>query len=77
MKTPRELFEEVVERTGLASFIGPGAVERALDTVGVTPDTASPSDYRRALPHLRGRMAVYLKQGELTRRLRAVEELLG
>ena len=34
MSTGRKLFEEVVERTGLASFIGPGAVA---DKVGDKP----------------------------------------
>ncbi len=73
----RALFERVVECTGLASFIGPGAVERALGTLGVTPDAATVADYRRAMPQLRGRMAIYLKPEELTRHVRDLEELVG
>jgi hypothetical protein len=76
MNAGRTLFEQVVERTGLASFIGPGTVERALGTVGATPDGATRADYRRALPQLHDRMAVYLKKDELVRHLRALEELL-
>jgi hypothetical protein len=77
MSSGRTLFEQVVERTGLASFIGPGAVERALGTVGATPDAATRADYRRALPQLQDRMAVYLKKEELFRHVRALEELLA
>jgi hypothetical protein len=76
-QTGRPLFERVVECTGLASFIGPGAVERALGTLGVTPDLATLADYRRALPQLRGRMAIYLKPEELTRHVRELEDLIG
>jgi hypothetical protein len=72
----RKLFEQVVVRTGLASFIGPGAVERALGLVGATPDLATVDDYRRALPQLRGRMAIYLRPAELDRHLRELEELI-
>ncbi|HXU68902.1 MAG TPA: hypothetical protein VN947_06210 [Polyangia bacterium] len=71
----RALFEAVVERTGLASFIGPGAVERALESVGAAPDAATVDDYRRALPQLRTRMAVYLKASELQEKLSALDAL--
>jgi hypothetical protein len=77
MSTGRELFEKVVEQTGLAAFIGPGTVQRALVSAHVASiDDATGEDYRRALPHLRGRMAVYLKPDVLERQLRRIEELL-
>ncbi len=72
----RRLFEEVVACTGLASFIGPGTVERALVAVGATPDGATLDDYRRALPELRGRMAVYLKGDDLQRRFERLQQLV-
>ena len=73
----RKLFEQVVDRTGLASFIGPGAVERALANVGASPEEATFGDFRRALPQLHKRMSIYLKPPELDERLRAIEQLLG
>ena len=72
----RDLFEAVVACTGLASFIGPGAVERALESVGAGPDVATVEDYRKALPQLKTRMAVYLKEGELQAHLTALERLI-
>ena len=71
-----KLFEEVVGRTGLASFIGPGAVERALSSVGSSSASARVDDYRRALPQLRSRMAIYLKPEEVERRVNEIESLL-
>jgi hypothetical protein len=77
MNAGRKLFEAVVERTGLASFIGPGAVVRALASVGALPDEATVDDYRRAMPQLRGRMSVYLNVSEVERHVRDIEELLA
>jgi hypothetical protein len=46
--------------------------------VGVASlDAARPDDYRRALPHLRQRMAFYLPPDELERRTRDIEALLA
>jgi len=73
----RPLFERIVERTGLSSFIGPGTVERALASVGASPDVATRDDYRRALPQLRQRMALYLRGPDLDEHVRSIEELLG
>jgi hypothetical protein len=70
-------FDEVVEATGLASFIGPGIVERALQSVGVAATGAARSnDYVRAMPQIRARMAMYLKPAELEERVRAIETVL-
>jgi hypothetical protein len=78
MTLGRVLFEKVVERTGLASFIGPGTVERALLAAGVeSVEAATADDYRRAMPQLRRRMAVYLPPDGLERQVRKLEELLA
>lgn len=70
------LFEEVVRRSGLASWVGPGLLRRALQAVGVDePMAARPEHYRRALPQLEARMAVYLKQDELVHRVAAIRRL--
>ncbi len=74
----RALFEEVVARSGLSAVIGPGAVQRALHAVGVdTPDAAGAGDYKRALPQLKARMAVYLPADEVERRIRDIEAALA
>jgi len=73
----RDLFEEVVVRTGLASFIGPGVVRRALNSVGIyRVEDATREDYIRALPALRARMATYLSSEQLETRLRDIGSLL-
>ncbi|WP_394820560.1 hypothetical protein [Pendulispora albinea] len=72
--TARSLFEEIVQRTGLAPIIGPGTVQRALHAVGITsPELAQTQDYLRALPELRTRMAIYLEPETVERRLRQIE----
>jgi hypothetical protein len=71
------LFEEVVRRSGLASWVGPGLLRRALQAVGVDEVMSARSEhYRRALPQLEARMAVYLKPDELALRVAAIRRLL-
>jgi hypothetical protein len=78
MKDGRRLFDEVVGSSGLAAWIGPGTVQRALHSVGaVSPDTAGVDHYRRALPQLKARMAIYLSSSELDQRMRAIEQIVG
>ena len=77
MSGGRALFEEIVERSGLASFIGPGIIQRALNATGVSsPDRARLDDYRRALPQIRARMAVYLQPDQLEEHIQEIESLL-
>ncbi|HVE86953.1 MAG TPA: hypothetical protein VND93_29055 [Myxococcales bacterium] len=71
------LFEEVVRRSGLASWAAPGVLRRALASVGVVdPQAAQRDHFRRALPELTKRMAVYLRPNELYLRVSAIEMLL-
>jgi hypothetical protein len=71
------LFEEVVRRSGLASWVGPGLLRRALQAVGVDEALSARSEhYRRALPQLEARMAVYLKPDELAQRMASIRRLL-
>jgi hypothetical protein len=77
--TPGEhdLFEGVVQRSGLASWVGPGLLRRALQAVGVEHVAAARSEhFRRALPQMEARMAVYLKPAELAHRLAAIRLFL-
>ena len=71
------LFDEIVARSGLATMLGAGTVERALAAVGVPlPERAKRSDYERALPQLKARMAIYLSPGELESRVQEIAALL-
>ena len=72
-----DLFDRVVAQTGLAAFIGPGLVRRALQSVGVSAvDAATPEDYRRALPAMRARMGTYLPSDEAEANVRAIAMML-
>ncbi len=71
------LFEEVVRRSGLASWVGPGLLRRALQAVGVEEvGAARPEHFKRALPQMEARMAVYLKPDELVQRVASIRRLL-
>lgn len=71
------LFEEVVRRSGLASWVGPGLLRRALQAVGVEEAGAARSEhFKRALPQLEARMAVYLKPEDLAQRVASIRKLL-
>ena len=77
MRGNRVLFDEIVATCGLSTTIGPGTVLRALNAVGVLfPESAGPDAYRRALPQLRARMAIYLAPSEVDWRVQRIEALL-
>jgi hypothetical protein len=58
--------------------VGPGLLRRALQAVGVDEvGTARSEHFRRALPQLEARMAVYLKPAELEERVASIRRLLG
>ena len=77
MSREQRLFEEIIAHCGLASWIGPGTVLRALTSVGVqSAEQATAADYARALPQLKARMAMYLTPTELEQHVRQIEALL-
>lgn len=72
-----DLYQRVVASTGLSPLLGPGTVRRALNSAGVdNPATASPAEYRVALPQLRRRLLVYLPADEADARTHDIEALL-
>ena len=78
MMAQKALFDAVASCSGLASWIGPGTVQRALSSVGISSfSDAVAADYRRAMPQLRARMAMYLPPAELDHRCRQIEALLS
>lgn len=73
-----KLFDEVVKHLGLAMWVGPGVLKKALSSAGLGPqEPAREEHYHRALPELKERMAVYLHPGELQQRVAAIEALLS
>ena len=77
MSKSGNLFEDVVACSGLASWIAPGTVIRSLNTVGIkSPAAAHPDDYRRAIPQLKARMAMYLTVSEVEFHIQQIEALL-
>jgi hypothetical protein len=75
VNTSAELFEAVVEASGLASVIAPYAVSRLLVRAGVQPRELTRADLARALPELERGLAVYLQGEELERAVAAVRRL--
>lgn len=71
-----DLFNKVVELTGLSPHLAPGVVERALRNVPVVPHTATTEDFRAALPDLRRRLQVYYVDRDVEARLRSIQETL-
>lgn len=67
-----EMFERVLAYCGFSSVLGPGILARALDDEGVAKDTATVVGYRRALPRIEARMAVYLPADDVARRIRRI-----
>lgn len=63
-----QLFEEVLELCGFSAVLGPGILRRALKDRGVTPATATTTDYRAALPRLEARMRAYMPDEEAASR---------
>ena len=72
-----ELFEKVVELCGLPAMIGPGLVRRSLTDGKAEPETATPSDYRNALPRLVARMKAYAAPDDAERRARRIVTFLA
>jgi hypothetical protein len=78
MSVGKSLFDEIVDCAGLAAFIGPATVRRALATSGIAnAEEAAPADFLRALPELKARMAIYLTTQEAEQRSREIAELLS
>lgn len=73
---PKQLYDEVVELTGLSTIIAQGTIGRALEKVNATIETATVVDYLEAMPELRKRIAGFLPTVETRRKLRDFERQL-
>ena len=70
-----DLFSAVVAACGLAVVIGPGTVRRALQDIGAS-SVPTVDDFRRAVPRLEMRLAVYLSPAEAAQRALVIQKLL-
>jgi hypothetical protein len=62
-----ELFDRVVEATGLSTIIARAAVARACMRAGVPPSDLTRDSLLQVLPHLEQTLEVYFGQGAFQR----------
>lgn len=72
-----ELFDRVVELSGLSRIIAPGTVRRALLDAGLEPSFATADGYRQITDRLDARMRAYLSGRETEQRIRSIREFLA
>ena len=65
MNASADLFEAVVEASGLVALIAPFTVSRLLVGAGVSPQELTREDLESALPELEKGLGVYLSDDEL------------
>ena len=65
MNASADLFESVVEASGLVALIAPFTVSRLLVGAGVSPQQLTREDLEAALPELEKGLGVYLGEDEL------------
>ena len=70
----RELFDRVVEASGLSTIIARAAVSRACSRAGVTAFTLTPDSLRDVIPHLERTLTMYIR-ADAAERIRAIEAL--
>ena len=75
MSTSPDLFDAVVDASGLVSLIAPFTVSRLLVAADVRPDAMQPADLQRALPELEKGLSVYLTGDELEQALANLRRL--
>jgi hypothetical protein len=74
---PQDLFDKIVELSGLSIIIGPGTVRRALADAGYDVAAATADCYRSILNRLEARLRAYLSARDVERRIRSITEFLA
>ena len=69
MNAQANLFDAVVEASGLVELIAPFTVSRLLVAADVNPQDVTPEDLTRALPSLETGLSVYLGKDDLEKAL--------
>jgi hypothetical protein len=70
-----DLFEKVVERSGLSSIFAGKALARAFAKAGIDPRTLAPTDLTRALPEIERVLKTYLDGAEVAQNMKRVAQL--
>jgi hypothetical protein len=69
------LFDAVVEASGLVELIAPFTISRLLVAADVSPQEMTASDLERAMPQLQRGLAVYLSPEQLEQALASLHRL--
>lgn len=77
MNASTNLFDAVVEASGLVELIAPFTVSRLLVAADVSPQEVTAADLERAMPHLESGLAVYLGPEQLEQALDNLRRLAG
>ena len=76
MNATENLFDDVVEASGLLALIAPYTVSRLLISAGASPQALTGEDLAEALPQLEAGLAVYLSEEELAQAMVKLRALL-
>ncbi len=71
------LFDAVVEASGLMSLIAPYTMSRLLIGAGASPQALTREALGESLPHLEAGLAVYLSEDQLARAMGNLRRLLA
>jgi hypothetical protein len=75
MTASTNLFDAVVEASGLVELIAPFTISRLLVAADVSPQQMTEADLQRALPELQSGLAVYLGPEQLEEALANLRRL--
>ena len=75
MTSTSNLFDAVVEASGLVELIAPFTISRLLVAADVSPQEMTASDLERAMPELKSGLAVYLTPEQLDEALANLRHL--
>ena len=75
MTSTSNLFDAVVEASGLVELIAPFTISRLLVAAAVSPPEMTASDLERAMPELKSGLAVYLTPEQLDEALANLRRL--
>ena len=69
------LFDEIVARCGLASFLAQDVVQRACRTVDLEPESLTREQLPLLAPSLRKSLSLFIRQRQLDRAMRDIASL--
>jgi hypothetical protein len=70
-----QLFDKVVQASGLSPLFAKSSLERALARVSVRPEMLSAESLKKALPEVEKVLRVFLTEDEVPKRLTEIQRL--